>query len=141
MITPAPMAGPQFYKIGEWVTLAWNYTSLKATPSAVDVLASCQANQATYTLAVNQTVEATGMVLWDTKSYQEKAQSEGKTPLLTEKYTLIVYDSESSISAAPQAGYLGTSNQFTFGMYEPQPYVPWKGKSLFLFSYTPGSYH
>lgn len=137
MITPAPMAGPQFYKIGEWVTLAWNYTSLKATPSAVDVLASCQANQATYTLAVNQTIEPTNQViLWDTKSYMEKAQKEGKTPLLTEKYTLIVYDSESSISAAPQAGYLGTSNLFTFGMYEPQPYVKWKGKNLSVCIYS-----
>lgn len=126
MITPAPAQGQQFYKIGEWVTMAWNYTSLKATPSAVDILASCQANQATYTLAVNQSIEATQLVLWDTKAYQDDAQKNGKTPLLTEKYTLIVYDSESSISAAPRAGYLGTSNNHIFGMYEPQEYVPWK---------------
>jgi hypothetical protein len=134
------MAGPQFYKIGEWVTFAWNYTSLKAPPSAVDVLASCSANQATYTLAVNQSVEATGMVLWDTKSYQENAHKEGKTPLLTEKYTLIVYDAESSISAAPRAGYLGTSNQFTFAMYEPRPYVKWKGKKPLLLLFLETSY-
>jgi len=122
MITPAPMAGPQYYKIGEWVTLAWNYTSLSVTPSAIDVLATCTANQQTYTLAVNQSVEATGMVLWDTGAYQESAG----VPLLTEKYTLIIYDSDSSVSAMPQAGYLGVYNQFTFGMYTPQPYVKWK---------------
>jgi hypothetical protein len=123
MITPAPLAGPIYYKIGEWVTFAWNYTSLSVTPSAIDILATCTANQATYTLAVNQTVEETGRVLWDTKAYSEK---EGAVPLLTEKYTLLVYDSNSEVTAAPRAGYLGVFNQFTFGMYTPQPYVKWK---------------
>ena len=39
-------------------------------------------------------------------------------------YTLIVYDAASDISATPKAGYLGVYDQFTFGMYTPQPYTP-----------------
>ncbi|KAF2795276.1 hypothetical protein K505DRAFT_416571 [Melanomma pulvis-pyrius CBS 109.77] len=122
MITPAAIAGPQYYKVGDWVTLAWNYTSLSITPSAIDIMATCTANQATYTLAVNQTVEKTGgAILWDTGAYQSSAS----IPLLTETYTLMIYDSESSPSAAPKPGYLGLANGFIFGMYTPQPYVPW----------------
>lgn len=121
MITPGALAGAQYYKIGDWVTFAWNYTSLSVTPSAIDILATCTANQATYTLAVNQSVSETGMVLWDTGAYQETAT----VPLLTETYTLIIYDAESSVSATAAAGYLAPYNQFTFGMYTPQPYVKW----------------
>ncbi|KAF2738085.1 hypothetical protein EJ04DRAFT_429718, partial [Polyplosphaeria fusca] len=122
MVTPAPIAGPQFYKIGEWVTFAWNYTSLSVPPKAIDILATCSANQATYTLAVNQTMKETGRVLWDTGAYQSSAT----VPLLTETYTLLIYDADSSVSATAKAGYLGVYNQFTFGMYTPQPYVDWK---------------
>ncbi|KAF2191422.1 hypothetical protein K469DRAFT_720428 [Zopfia rhizophila CBS 207.26] len=121
MITPAVTAGAQYYKVGDWVSFAWNYTSLSFTPTAIDVLATCTANQATYTLAVNQSVEETGMVYWDTGAYQATAS----VPLLTEQYTLIIYDSNSSVSATAKAGYLGAYNQFTFGMYTPQPYTPW----------------
>jgi len=119
MVTPAAISGPQYYKIGDWVTFAWNYTSLSVTPTAVDILATCNANQGTYTLAVNQTVEETGAVLWDTGAYQ----STGTLPLLTETYTLVIYDAESSISATAKAGYLAVYNQYTFGMYSPKPPV------------------
>ncbi|KAF1999591.1 hypothetical protein P154DRAFT_523145 [Amniculicola lignicola CBS 123094] len=121
MVTPAPIAGAQFYKIGEWVTFAWNYTSLSVTPSAIDILATCSANSATYTLAVNQSTEATGRVLWDTGAYQKTAT----VPLLTETYTLMIYDSDLSVSATARAGYLAVFNSYTFGMYTPQPYTPW----------------
>lgn len=123
MVTPAAIAGPQYYKIGDWVTFGWNYTSLSVTPTAIDILATCTKNQATYTLAVNQTVNGTGQVLWDTGAYQSTAT----IPLLTETYTLIIYDADSSVSATPQAGYLSVFNQYTFGMYTPQPYVPRQG--------------
>ncbi|KAH3938844.1 hypothetical protein HBH70_060320 [Parastagonospora nodorum] len=119
MVTPNALAGDQFYKVGQYVTFAWNYTSLSVTPSAIDILASCSANQATYTIAVNQSAQETKIV-WDTKNTPD-----GQPPFLTEKYTLIIYDAESSVTAAPRAGYLGAFNQFTFGMYTPQPYVPW----------------
>lgn len=125
MITPAPIAGTQYYKVGDWVSFAWNYTSLSVTPSAIDILATCTANQATYTLAVNQSTEETGAVFWDTGAYQKTAS----IPLLTEMYTLIIYDADSSVSATAAAGYLGAYSQHIFGMYTPQPYVEWKGQS------------
>lgn len=122
MVTPGALAGSQFYKVGDYVTFAWNYTSLSVTPSALDILASCTANQATYTIAVNQSADQT-QVVWDTKNTPS-----GQVPFLTEKYTLLIYDAESSVSATPRAGYLSVFNSFTFGMYTPQPYVPFKGK-------------
>jgi len=127
MITPAVISGPQYYKIGDWVTFAWNYTSLSATPSAIDVLASCAANSATYTLTLNQSVSETGKILWDTGAYQSTAT----VPLLTNTYTLIIYAADSSISAVPKAGYLAVQETFTFGMYTPQPYTPWTSKYFY----------
>jgi hypothetical protein len=120
MVTPNALAGDQFYKVGDWVTFAWNYTSLSVTPSYIDVMASCSANQATYTLAVNMSATNT-KVLWDTENTPS-----GQPPFLTEKYTLLIYDSQSEVTTAPRAGYLAVFNQFTFGMYTPQPYVEWK---------------
>jgi len=114
MITPAAIAGSQFFKVGDYVTFAWNYTSLSATPTAVNVIASCSKNDQTYTLAANTSAGETGSVVWDT--------SKDKDRLLTEKYTLIVYDAASGISATPRAGYLGGFNQYIFALYTPQPY-------------------
>ena len=122
MVTPGALAGSQFYKVGDYVTFAWNYTSLSQTPSAIDILATCTANQATYTIAVNQSADQTSIV-WDTKNTPS-----GQVPFLTEKYTLLIYDAESSVSATARAGYLGVFNTFQFGMYTPQPYVPFSGK-------------
>ncbi|OCL12764.1 hypothetical protein AOQ84DRAFT_140425 [Glonium stellatum] len=121
MVTPAAISGQQYYKIGEWLTFAWNYTSLSVTPTAIDVLATCTANQGTYTLALNQSTKETGKVLWDTGAYQSTAT----LPLLTETYTLLIFDADSSVSATAKAGYLAVYNQYTFGMYTPQPYTPW----------------
>jgi hypothetical protein len=122
MITPAPISGEQYFKIGDFVTFAWNYTSVLADPSAVNVMATCTANQQLYTIAMNQTFSnGTQAVTWDTGSYQATAVSD---PLLTQTYTLIIYDAASSISAQAQAGYLAVYDQYTFGMYTPQPYTP-----------------
>jgi len=122
MITPAIISGPQYFKVGDFVTFAFNLTSVLATPTALNVMATCTANQQLYTLAANQTIaNATNVVLWDTGAYQSTALSE---PLLTEKYTLLIYDADSNPSATAQAGYLAVYNQYTFGMYTPQPYTP-----------------
>jgi len=122
MITPAVASGEQYYKIGDFVTFAWNYTSLQATPTAVNILASCSANSQTYTISMNQTVtNSTGAVTWDTGSYQATAVQD---PLLTETYTLVIYDAASSISATAEAGYLAVYDSYTFGMYTPQAYTP-----------------
>jgi hypothetical protein len=127
MITPAVISGPQYFKIGDFVTFAWNYTDLLATPTAVDIVATCTANQQLYTIAANQTVgNSTGAVTWDTGAYQATAL---QNPLLTQTYTLIIYDAASQISATAQPGYLAVYDQYTFGMYTPQPYTPladWK---------------
>jgi hypothetical protein len=120
MVTPAVIAGPQYFKIGDYVTFAWNYTSLSVTPSAIDILASCAVNSQTYTIALNQSVEPTGAVTWDTGAYQATADSR----LATETYTLVVYDASEDVSATAQAGYLAVQDSYTFGMYVPQPYVP-----------------
>lgn len=123
MITPAAIAGLQLYKVGDFVTFAWNYTSLVVPPSAIDIIASCSANNQAYTIATNQTVGPTGAVTWDTRP-----SATASAPFLTEKYTLMIYDADKGPSATAQAGYLGTFNQLVFGMYTPQHYVPLDGK-------------
>lgn len=120
MITPDAMSAASYYKIHDWVTFAWNYTSLSVAPSYVDVLATCSKNQATYTVAANQSWSQQQTVLWDTGAYQASAT----VPLLTETYTLIIHDAQKDVSATAGSGYLGTWDQFTFGMYSPQPYTP-----------------
>jgi hypothetical protein len=119
MITPNALS-TQYYKIDDFVTFVWNYTSLSATPSKIDVLASCATNNQMYTISSNVSVEETQSIIWDTGAFQSSAT----VPLLTETYTLIIHDAAKDISATPQAGYLGVVNQFTFGMYTPQPYTP-----------------
>jgi hypothetical protein len=118
MITPNALS-TQYYKIEDYVTFVWNYTSLSATPTAIDVLATCKANNQMYTISTNMTVEQTQSLIWDTGAFQSSAT----VPLLTETYTLIIHDAAKDISAAPQAGYLGVVNSFTFGMYTPKPYT------------------
>ena len=121
MITPAVISGPQYYKVGDNVTFVFGYTNVLATPTAVDVMATCNVNQQMYTMAMNHKVSnSTGTVIWDTGKYQATALSD---PLLTETYTLIIYDAASSISATAQPGYLAVYEQYTFGMYTPQPYT------------------
>lgn len=122
MITPSVIQGEQFYKVGDFVTFAWNYTSLLATPTAVNVMATGALSNQLYTIAANQTItNSTQAVTWDTGSYQATAVQD---PLLTQTYTLLIYDADSSIGAQAQAGYLAVYNQYTFGMYTPQPYTP-----------------
>ncbi|EMR84502.1 hypothetical protein BcDW1_6837 [Botrytis cinerea BcDW1] len=121
ILTPAATS-TAYFKIGEYITFAWNYTSLQATPTAVNIMATCTANAQLYTIATNQTVTAsTQAVTWDTSGYQSTAVG---NPLLTETYTLIIYDAESSISATSQPGYLSVYDTYAFGMYSPQPYTP-----------------
>ncbi|KAK9417148.1 hypothetical protein SUNI508_09166 [Seiridium unicorne] len=119
MITPVTTSATALYRIGETVTWQWNYTSLQGTPTAIDVLVSCSVATETWTLTQNMTFEPTGTYIWDTNSY---AQTAVASPLLTEEYTLIIYDADSSISATAEPGYLSVYNQFTFGMYTSRPY-------------------
>lgn len=120
MITPGVYSSSSYYKVGDYVTFAWNLTSLSVTPTAIDVLASCGANQNMYTLAVNQTVNgSTGAVTWDTGDYQATAT----VPLLTETYTLIIMDAAMpAVTATAVYGGLPVYSNFRFGMYTTQPY-------------------
>lgn len=120
MITPDAMSPASYYKINDYVTFVWNYTSLSRDPKFVDVLATCTANNALYTIAANETFEQTQSIVWDTGNYQ----ATGTIPLLTETYTLIVHDAAKDVSATASPGYLGTWKNFQFAMYEPQPYTP-----------------
>lgn len=121
MLTPAPSLGTQLYKIGDYVTWGWNYTNLQGTPTAVDVLVSCAAVTNTWTLTQNMTFATKGAYTWDTNSYRQTAVG---NPLLTELYTLIIYDADSSISATAEAGYLAPFSGHTFGLYYSKEYTP-----------------
>lgn len=119
MISPAVILGPQYYKIDNNITFEFAYTNVLATPTALNVMATCSVNSHMYTIAMNHTVaNSTGTVVWDTGKYQET----GATKLLTQTYTLIIYDADGSISATSEAGYLAPFNQYSFGMYLKQKY-------------------
>lgn len=122
MMKPAS-SSTTYYRIGQYVTFVWNYTHLAVTPSAVDVVASCSLNGATYTLASNMSVKPTGSVVWDTEH-----QASATVPLLTATYTLFVYDSSQSLDTPAKAGYLSSNIGYYFGMYVPLPYTPLNGK-------------
>ncbi|KND92602.1 hypothetical protein TOPH_02529 [Tolypocladium ophioglossoides CBS 100239] len=122
ILTPATNVEPTvLYKIKDQVTWGWNYTSLQGTPTAIDVLVSCSSASATWTLTSNMTFATSVNYVWDTK----KQADDPEAPLLTEMYTLIVKDSDSAITAAPEAGYLGVYSGFKFGLYTAQPYTPY----------------
>ena len=125
MLTPSALAQSTYYKIGDFVSFAWNYTSLSIPPSRVDVLVSCTANSATYTLKSNASFEKTGSVVWDTSP-----DITGTAPLLTETYTLVIYDAQKAITDVAPAGKLGVTNDYRFGMYIPQKYTPLSSKSF-----------
>ena len=123
MITPSALAQTTYYKIGDYVSFAWNYTSLSVTPSKVDVVVTCAENSATYALQTNATFKATDSVVWDTG-----ADATGTAPLPMGSYTLVIYDAGAGPTAAAAAGRLGTTDNFEFGMYIPQKYTPRAGK-------------
>lgn len=121
MVTPAPTyQATQLYKIGDHITWGWNYTNLQGTPTAIDVYVSCSTVSATWTLTQNMTFNTKGSYTWDTGEYQATAVS---NPLIVEQYTLVIIDSDSSITATAEAGYLGPYSGFKFGLYTPRPYV------------------
>lgn len=114
MLTPSTTASVlNLYKIGANVTLGWNYTSLQGTPTAIDILASVSTT-ATFTLTQNMTFVTPGAFTWDTEQYN--AENIGNQ-LLTDEYTLVIYDADGSPTEAASAGYLAPFSAFTFGLY------------------------
>jgi hypothetical protein len=112
-------ATPLLYKAGDYVTFGWNYTNLIATPTAVDLILSCSQVRQTWTLTGNMSFEEPGSFTWDSRVQQ----TDVKAPLLTEKYTLIIKNSEDEITATPKPGHL-FQGQLAFAMYTPKPYKP-----------------
>jgi hypothetical protein len=125
MATPNLLTGSQYYKVGDWVTFGWNFTSMQIKPSAVNVLATCSQASALWTIAANASYETSMKVLWDTNQYKTK-----QTPqLVMATYTLLIENANEAVATAIQhPGQLGTVNSFQFGMYLPQPYVPYSGE-------------
>lgn len=124
MLTPAVIAGSQFYKIGSNVTFAWNYTNLLATPTALNIVATNSLAGQYYTMTANMTIggNATNAVTWDSAAYSDSPEGLSN-PLLTAQYTLVIYDADLSVTATAEPGYLQVYNQYQFGMYTPQPYA------------------
>lgn len=121
VMTPATtQQATPLYKIGDYVTFGWNYTSLQGDPTAVDVLVSCSVATQTWTLTSNMTFATKASLVWDTENDADVKE----TPLLTEMYTLIIKDSDSSITDMAEPGYLDVFSGLKFGMYAPQPYTP-----------------
>jgi hypothetical protein len=119
MITPALTDGYQLYKIGDYVTWGWNYTSLQGKPTAIDVYVKCSRVPKPFTLTQNMTFEEPASFTWDTHAYETNNVG---NPLLTEQYTLVIADADTGISATPEAGYLAPYSGFTFGLYERRKY-------------------
>ncbi|OBT65784.1 hypothetical protein VE03_03297 [Pseudogymnoascus sp. 23342-1-I1] len=121
LLTPVSTSGLPIFKIGNKATFGFNFTSLSATPTALNILATCTLNQALYTIAMNQTVNTTAstqQAVWDSNGYETSS-----APLVVATYTLIMYDSDGSQSDVPEAGYLAPFTTFAFGMYNPQDYT------------------
>ena len=90
MQVPGVFESQQFYKVGDWVTFGWNYTSVVNKPSAVNVIAQCSQIGAEWTIAANMSYEANQTVYWDTAQYNGK-----QTPqLVVASYTLIIENAD-----------------------------------------------
>ncbi|KAH7131387.1 hypothetical protein B0J13DRAFT_610549 [Dactylonectria estremocensis] len=121
MQTPVTTAQPTpLYKIGDYITFGWNYTSLQGTPSAVDVLVSCSTASETWTLTTNMTFTTKAEFVWDTEAEATNVES----PLLVQLYTLIIKDSDTSITDSADSGYLAVYSGLQFGLYTGRPYTP-----------------
>jgi hypothetical protein len=122
MLEPAQTAAVTFYRIDnpDPITWKWNYTSLQGKPSAVDVLISCSKASASWTLTQNMTFAPTATFTWDSnKFYNEQVGDQ----LPVEKYTLLIHDSEGSVTDTPEPGYLAPYAGFQFGLYTAKPYA------------------
>lgn len=121
MQTPNTAISPSgLYRVSDFVTWSWNYTSLQANPTAVDVIVSCSSASATWTLTSNMTFATSVNYVWDTK----REANDANNPPLVAMYTLIVKDSAVDISRRPEPGYLNVATAYQFGLYTSLPYVP-----------------
>ncbi|KAK7418879.1 hypothetical protein QQZ08_011088 [Neonectria magnoliae] len=121
IVTPITTAqATPLFKIGDNVNFVWNYTSLKGTPTAVDVLISCSSASQTWTLTSNMTFETLVDFVWDSSVQATDVDA----PLPVQLYTLIIKDSDATITDPAEPGYLSVFSGLKFGMYTGQPYTP-----------------
>jgi len=119
MVTPDPRLGAPLIKAGDTVTFTWNYTNVLADPTAVDVLLSCSRVSATWTLTANMSYQDPATYVWDSNVQA----TDPSQPLLTEEFTMIIKDSDASISDSAQPGYLSRTD-VKLEIYTPKDYTP-----------------
>lgn len=127
---PAQTAQASYYKIAphETITFGWNFTSLKATPTRLYVVASCSKNGNTYPIAPSpQGIpgDATS-VTWYPYGYHIDAQKNGDPDLVVDKYRLMIYD-EKGPGGLANGGEFQPNNMAEFSMYFPMKYTPLSG--------------
>lgn len=116
-----------YLKIGDYATFSWKYTSLKVTPKNLDIIAVCSQNSQTVTIETKHPAKDTKFI-WDTK----KSDKNSSINLLTSKYTLKMYDSNSNASSTTQnPGHL-TPLSYTLGLYRPKSYSSEAGDSSYV---------
>ncbi|KAJ7800223.1 hypothetical protein B0H14DRAFT_2387439 [Mycena olivaceomarginata] len=108
-----------FFKIAEnqMITIAWNLTSVLATPTSLTLSAVCD-NGNTY--PVGPPVGASASVVWDIYSYN---QANPGTKLAQASYTLHMWDDRGPTATA-RAGFMSPNTALSFAMYTPQAYTP-----------------
>ena len=126
----AQTAQASYYKIAphETITFGWNFTSLKATPTRLYVVASCSKNGNTYPIAPSpQGIpgDATS-VTWYPYGYHIDAQKNGDPDLVVDKYRLMIYD-EKGPGGLAKGGEFQPNNMAEFSMYFPMKYTPLSG--------------
>lgn len=115
MIEPDIFQAPFIYKLGDVITFKWNMTSVKATPTAINVEAYNDANKHYYTIAGNISAKETS-VEWDTEK-----DLDAEFPLMEARYTLNIYDAAAATKTEQaKAGGLNPFRNLQFGLYKPK---------------------
>lgn len=122
-ITQPPQTAISFFKIApdNFITFAWNFTSVLVTPTHLTVSAVCE-NGNTYPVGpTNGIIPGTATsVVWNPYSWD---QANPSTPLAQASYTLNIWDDRGP-NPPRQGGYLQPNSALIFALYTPQPYTP-----------------
>ncbi|KAG6877740.1 hypothetical protein C0993_004454 [Termitomyces sp. T159_Od127] len=121
-VVQPPASVTSYYKIApsNFITFAWNFSYVLATPTHLTVSAVCD-NGNTYPVGpTNGVIDGTATsVVWDLFSYQ---QSHSNTPLAPAMYTLNIWDDRGP-GAGRVPGFLQPYSGLKFAMYTPEPYT------------------
>ncbi|KAG5351157.1 hypothetical protein C0989_007702 [Termitomyces sp. Mn162] len=121
-VVQPPASLTSYYKIApsNFVTFAWNFSYVLATPTHLTVSAICD-NGNTYPVGpTNGVIDGTATsVVWDLWSYQ---QNNPNKPLAQETYTLNIWDDRGA-GAGRAPGFLQPYSGLKFAMYTPEAYT------------------